>query len=612
MNIKVFTLSTLVFLLAACSRDTDNDPNSNITADNSDQVSVTAEPDIEVSTSAQLAELVDEYFERHLELNPLRATRIGDDRYNDRFANNLGPEHRTATTAVNNEFLARLLELDAGELEGQDVVTYGSFKLSREMELEADQYPSYLQPISQRANFATSFVQLGGGSNLHPFKTVKDYDDFLDRIDGFLVLADQAIDNMRMGMEQGVVQPRVLMEQALPQLGSQIVSSAEESGFYTPVKNMPEDFSDADRARLETAYREAIENKIIPTYEKLHNFVREEYMGKTREAVSLTALPNGEAWYAYRVRLITTTDLNPDQIHQIGLDEVSRIHDEMQAVMQEVNFEGDLQAFFEFLNTDDQFYYDEPEQLIQGYRDMSDDISSLAPKLFNVFPKAGFEVRRVEAFRERAAGGASYTAGTPDGSRPGVFYANTYNIKARPKWTMESLFLHEAIPGHHFQRSIQQEVEDMPRFRRFGGYSVYSEGWGLYAEALGKELGVYTDPYQYFGMLNGELWRAIRLVSDTGLHAKGWSRQDALDYMFANSAVSEPRARSEVDRHIAVPGSVLAYKIGQLKIQELRTRAEERLGNNFDIRAFHTEVLIDGPLPLNLLDAKINRWIEMQ
>lgn len=612
MNIKVFTLSISLFLLAACSSDTDNNANSDITADSPEQVSATAESDIETLASTQLAELVDEYFERYLALNPLRATRIGDDRYNDRYANNLGSEHRAETTALNNEFLARLLELDAGELEAQDVLTYGTFKLSREMELEADQYPSYLQPISQRASFVTTFVQLGGGANLHPFKTVKDYDDFLGRIDDFLVLLDQAIANMKLGMEQGVVQPRILMEQAQRQLGSQIVSSAEESTFYAPIKNMPEEFGDADSDRLEAAYRQAIENKIIPAYEKLHNFVRDEYMEGARESVGLNALPNGEAWYAYRVRLITTTDLNPGQIHQIGLDEVSRIQGEMQAVMQEVNFEGDLQAFFEYLNTTDQFYYDEPEQLIQGYQGLSDHITSLTPKLFNVFPKAGFEVRRVEAFRERSAGGASYTAGTPDGLRPGVFYANTYNIKARPIWTMESLFLHEAIPGHHFQRSLQQEVEDMPRFRRFGGYSVYSEGWGLYAESLGKELGVYADPYQYFGMLNGELWRAIRLVSDTGLHAKSWNRQDALDYMYANSAVSEARALSEVDRHIATPGAVLAYKIGQLKIQELRTRAEESLGNNFDIRAFHTAVLIDGPLPLNLLDAKINRWIDMQ
>jgi uncharacterized protein (DUF885 family) len=284
----------------------------------------------------------------------------------------------------------------------------------------------------------------------------------------------------------------------------------------------------------------------------------------------------------------------------------------MQGVMDEVGFEGDLKEFFEFLNTDDQFYYDEPDQLIQGYRDMSEHISSLAPKLFSVFPKTGFEVRRVEAFREKSASGGSYQRGTPDGSRPGVFYANAYDIKARPKWAMESLFLHEAIPGHHFQLSIQQEFEDMPRFRRFGGYTAFIEGWGLYAESLGRELGVYTDPYQYFGALNAELWRAIRLVVDTGIHSKAWSRQDVLDYMYENSAVKEARAVSEAERFIAIPGQALAYKIGQLKIRELRTRAEQELGDKFDLRAFHSAVLVDGPLPLNMLAAKIDRWITAQ
>jgi uncharacterized protein (DUF885 family) len=284
----------------------------------------------------------------------------------------------------------------------------------------------------------------------------------------------------------------------------------------------------------------------------------------------------------------------------------------MQGVMDEVGFEGDLKDFFEYLNSEDQFYYERPAQLIEGYRDMSGHIESLAPKLFSVFPKTGFEVRAVEPFREKSASGGQYRRGTPDGSRPGVFFANTYDIKARPKWAMESLFLHEAIPGHHFQISIQQEIEGLPRFRRFGGYTAFTEGWGLYAESLGKELGVYTDPYQYFGALNAELWRAIRLVVDTGLHFKGWSRQDVLDYMYANSAVKEARAVSEAERYMAIPGQALAYKIGQLKIRDLRSRAEEALGDRFDVKAFHTEVLIGGSLPLNMLEAKIDRWIEAQ
>jgi uncharacterized protein (DUF885 family) len=312
------------------------------------------------------------------------------------------------------------------------------------------------------------------------------------------------------------------------------------------------------------------------------------------------------------VRTITTTDLTPDEIHQIGLDEVARIHGEMRAVMEEVGFDGDLEEFFEYVNTDPQFFFDEPEQLIQGYRDMADHINTLAEDLFEIFPKTGFEVRRVEPFREKSASGGSYSAGTADGSRPGVFYANAYDLSARPSWAMESLYLHEAIPGHHFQIMIQHENEDLPGFRRYGGVTAFSEGWGLYAESLGKELGVYTDPYQYFGGLNAELWRSIRLVVDTGIHAKGWTRQQVLDYMYANAAVAEARAVSEAERFMAIPGQALAYKVGQLKIRAIRDMAEERLGDKFNVKAFHTQVLQDGAVPLSMLQAKIDRWVDSQ
>jgi len=566
----------------------------------------------EEDASAELEALVEEFFDRQLELNPLYATAIGDLRFNDRMANQIGPEHREATRTLNREYLERVLALDPEMFRGQDRLTYETFRYDREMELEEFEYPSHLQPMNQFYSIGNSFAQLGSGTSIHPFETVKHYEDFLGRVDDFVVIMDQAISNMKEGMQQGIVQPRILMEKVQPQLQAQITDNVEESLFYNPVKEMPEEFSEQDRERLTAAYREAIAQKIVPAYERMYNFIGDEYLAAARDSVGMVGLPNGEDWYAFLVRQRTTTDLSPQEIHQIGLDEVARIHGEMQGVMNEVGFEGDLKDFFEYLNTDDQFYYDEPEQLIQGYRDMSDHIESLTPKLFSVFPKTDFEVRAVEPFREKSASGGQYRRGTPDGSRPGVFFANTYDIKARPKWAMESLFLHEAIPGHHFQISIQQEIEGLPRFRRFGGYTAFTEGWGLYAESLGKELGVYTDPYQYFGALNAELWRAIRLVVDTGLHFKGWSRQDVLDYMYTNSAVKEARAVSEAERYMAIPGQALSYKIGQLKIRELRERAEQALGDRFDIKAFHTEVLTDGSLPLSMLDAKIDRWIEAQ
>lgn len=563
--------------------------------------------------SAQLAALVDEFFQRELEFNPILATSIGDDRYDDRLANTLSPEYREEYRAFNREYLDRLLAIDPRQLgTEQERLTYATFRWDREMELESFAYPDYLQPIDQFYSIPNFFVQLGSGSSIQPFKTVDDYADFLSRADDFVAIIDQAIENMRIGMDRGIVQPKILMQRVLPQLESQFADKAEDSTFWKPIENMPEDFSAADRERLTAAYRAEIMDTIIPAYRRLHTFIAEQYIPAARETHGLGALPGGDEWYAYLVRRRTTTDLTPGEIHQIGLDEVARIHEEMQGVMDRVGFDGDLKAFFDYLKTEDKFYYDEPAELIQGYRDMAEHIESLTPKLFDIFPKTGFEVRAVEPFREKSASGGQYRRGSPDGSRPGVFFANTYDIKARPKWAMESLFLHEAIPGHHFQISIQQELENLPDFRRFGGYTAFTEGWGLYAETLGRELGVYTDPYQYFGALDAELWRSIRLVVDTGLHAKGWTREQVLDYMYANSAIKEARAVSEAERYMAIPGQALAYKVGQLKIRELRNRAEEALGERFDVRAFHRQVLKDGALPLDLLETKIEEWIESQ
>jgi len=566
----------------------------------------------EIDAAASLSALLDEYFERNLEMNPLSATFIGDYRYNDRLANSNSPEYRAAEKAMDEEFLRRLLEIDRDKLGYQDQLSYELFKINREQSLEGAQFPFHLQPINQFYSLTSLFVQLGSGASAHPFKTVKDYDDFLSRADQFAINVDQVIRNMRQGMREGIVQPRILMEKLQPQLESQIVDNPEDSSFYTPVRDLPDDFSDEDRERLTAAYVDKIRNTIIPAYERLNNFIGDDYLAAARETVGLYALPNGEAWYSYLIRVRTTTDMTADEIHQIGLDEVARIHGEMRGVMEQVGFEGDLEDFFEFVNTDEQFFFDEAEELIQGYRDMSVRINELSRNLFEIFPRTAFEVRRVEPFREQTASKGSYVAGTADGSRPGVFYANAYDIKARGKWAMESLFLHEAIPGHHFQIMIQRENEDLPGFRRYGGFTAFSEGWGLYAESLGKEIGVFTDPYQYFGGLNAELWRAIRLVVDTGIHAKGWTRQQVLDYMYANSAVAPVRAISEAERFMAIPAQALAYKVGQLRIREIRNDAEARLGDRFDVKDFHTQVLKDGAMPLSMLDAKTDRWVAAQ
>ena len=596
MNWNPAAMLAAMLLLVACGAD---EPGTGTTAGTADA------PEL-------FAELLDEHFEHRLELDPLLATEIGDYRYNDRYVNSIGPEHRAASRELNEVFLERLLVIDRSALDYQDQLSYDMFRRNREMALAGERYPDYLAPMNQFRSATSSFVRLGSGSGLHPFTTVKDYDDFLGRIDGFVVYADQAIANMQDGIRQGITQPRILVQKLKPQIESQLAGSAEASGFWAPIANMPEDIAAADRERLTAAYKDAIENKVLPAFERLDNFLADEYLGAARESVGLLDLPDGKAWYAHKVRSLTTTDLTPEEIHQIGLDEVARIHDEMRGVMQTIGFDGTLDEFFEYVYSDPQFFFDEPEQLIQRYRDMSADIERRAPALFSLFPKTAFEVRRVEPFREQSASKGSYQSGTPDGSRPGIFYANAYNVGVRPKWDMKSLFLHEAIPGHHFQISLAQENEALPSFRRFGGFTAYVEGWGLYSEYLGRELGVYEDPMDLFGSLNAELWRSIRLVVDTGIHAKGWTRQEVLDFMYANSAVSETRAVAEAERFMAIPGQALAYKIGMLKILEIRRNAETRLGDRFDVRSFHAEILKDGPMPLSMLESKVDGWVTSQ
>jgi uncharacterized protein (DUF885 family) len=561
------------------------------------------------SAAQRLRAVFDEYFEAYLRQNPLQATSIGDPRYNDRFVVSISPGARAAAEQLARDYLARVKAIDATELSGQDRLSYEIFIAAREREIEGFQFPSELIPFNQFYSTPNTFVQLGSGKGIQPFKTVTDYENFLKRIDGLVAWTDQAIVNMRLGMERDYVLPRILAERTLPQLQAQVVARAEDSMYWGPITNMPADFTAADRERLTAAYRKAIETQVIPTYLRLHDFMRDEYLPKTRASDGWGALPNGETWYGYKVRDITTTDYTPEQIHQIGLDEVKRIHAEMERVMQRVNFKGTLAEFFRYMGSDPKFFWDTREELIAGYVDIKRRVDPQLPKLFETLPAADYEVRAVEPFREKSASGGQYQAATVDGSRPGIFYANAYDLKARPKWAMEALSLHEGSPGHHFQISIQREQEDLPSFRRFSGFTAFSEGWALYAESLGPELGMYEDPYQYYGRLEAENWRAIRLVVDTGLHAKGWTRDQVLEYMQANSATGEARRVSEAERFMAIPGQALAYKIGQLKIAELRARAEKELGPRFDVRKFHTAVIGDGALPLDVLEAKIERWI---
>ena len=557
----------------------------------------------------RLNTLYAEYWEEFLKLNPIQATFQGDHRYDDQLPDFGSKQFRDEQRAFIQRWLDRVKAVGGDGLDGQALLSYEIFVRNGELALLAEQFPAWQLPVNQMGSIASYAVLLGSGTSAQPFKTVKDYDNWLARANRLPVLMDTEIANMREGIAAGVVQPRVVMEKVLPQLDAIITDKPEDSQFWGPIANMPADFPAQDKARLTGAYRKLIAEALVPALKRQRDFIADEYLAKTRDTVGLAALPGGEAWYAFNARSSTTTDKTPAEIHQIGLDEVARIHGEMRKVMEEVGFKGSLQEFFKFMQTDKQFEFKSEDALLEHYRALETKVMAGVPKLFSLTPKAGFEIRPTEAFRAKSAAGGEYQSPSEDGSRPGVFYVNTYDLPTRKTWDAEDLFLHEAIPGHHFQLALQQELKDLPAFRRFGGETAFIEGWGLYSEGLGKELGVYTDPYSYFGRLQGELWRAVRLVVDTGLHSKGWTRQQVLDYMFANSSVSEPDAVAEAERYIAWPGQALAYKIGELKIKQLRAKAEKTLGDKFDIREFHAEVLKDGSVPLNVLEAKIDRWI---
>jgi uncharacterized protein (DUF885 family) len=575
-----------------------------------ERAATTAEPisAAQPSRAARLDALYESYFEDSLQLNPLQATQLGDRRYNDRLPNMLTAAFREQSRALNADYLARAEAIGDAGLAGQDLLSWQLFVDKRRNDIEALQYPRHLAPLNQFYSFASQFATLGSGTTAQPFKTVEDYDNWLKRARAIPAVFDQAIANMREGMRQGITQPQVIMAKVLPQLDAQIVTKAADSTYFGPIKALPAAFDASERERLQRDFTALIENDLVPAHRRLRDFIANEYLPVARTSIGLSELPNGNAWYAFQVRQSTTTALSPEQIHQIGLDEVARIHGQMRQLQQRMAIEGSLTDFFAAMKADPANYFASEDELLKAYRDFRATVEPRLPALFDIKPKADFEIRPVEAFRAASAAGGQYNAPSEDGSRPGIFYVNTYDLKSRPRWALESLYLHEATPGHHFHIALQRELTDLPRFRRFGGETAFAEGWGLYAESLGPELGVYTDPAMHFGALSAELWRAIRLVTDTGIHAKGWTRQQVLDYMYANSAAAETQAISEAERFIAIPGQALAYKIGELKIRELRTRAEQKLGARFDIKAFHRQVLQDGSLPLSLLEAKIDRW----
>ncbi|WP_026375156.1 DUF885 domain-containing protein [Aestuariibacter salexigens] len=566
------------------------------------------------SESQKLNQLLERFFADSLARSPVYATFVGVHQYNDQFGEPLSDQWLADELAFQQGYLDAIKAIDGTQLTGQDWLSYEIFKHAREQAIKGFEFESYVMPISQMGGAHSWFAMLGSGSSAQPFNNEQDYRNFMQRAKGFADYMDSTIWAMKRGIEKGIVLPRPIVEKLLPQLSAHIVDDITQSVFYGPVAALDEkDGISADaKAELSTQYQAMIKEVIIPAYQRVHSFVQDEYLAKARETVGLSALPNGQARYAHQIDINTTLPLSAEEIHAFGQREVARILSEMRSVKETVGFEGDLPAFFEFLRNDDQFYFDSEQAVIDAYTDIKHKIDARVPTLFEVFPKADYEVRAVEAYRAASAAGASYQPPAPDGSRPGIFYINTHNLKAQPKFLMETLSVHEAAPGHHFQIAIQQEVEGLPAFRKFGGYTVFAEGWALYAESLGKEMGLFTDPYMWYGRLADEQLRAMRLVVDTGLHAMGWSRQKAIDFMLANSSMAESDVVAEVERYISIPGQALAYKTGERHIKMLRSKAKKALGEKFDIRKFHTQILIDGALPMPVLEAKIDKWIAQQ
>jgi uncharacterized protein (DUF885 family) len=561
------------------------------------------------SPEAALDALVEEYFDRQLELSPMNATAIGDSRYDDRLDESTSPGFRERVLGIERAFLDRARRLDGAQLEPASRITYEIFVGEREQALAGQPFHEEYMPFNQMSGMPMELAVYGSGAGPQPFKSVQDYDRFLRRVAEFPRWVDGAITLMRTGMSRGITLPRPVISRMVAQLRGIATPTAEASIYWGPIGTMPADFPAAERQRLTTAYADVLAREVLPAYTRLADFLERDYLPAARSTVGWSDLPDGAAWYRWRIRGATTMDAAPERIHELGLQEVARIRAEMLAVKQQVGFSGDLDAFFGFLEEDPRFYFGSERELLDAYRDVKRRIDALLPKLFADFPKADYEIRAVEEFRAASAAGASYQAPSADGTRPGIFYINTHNLRAQPRFGLETLSLHEAAPGHHFQIAIQQELTGLPRFRRFNNYVSYAEGWALYAESIGKELGVFTDPYQWYGRLSDEMLRAMRLVVDTGLHSKGWTREQSIRYMLDNSSMAESDVTAEVERYIVWPGQALGYKLGQLHITELRARAQARLGGRFDVREFHGQVLRDGAVPMDVLTRKIDRWI---
>ena len=576
-----------------------------------------------VKNEPGIAALFDRYYHERMKLLPIEATQNGDTLHNDQLYADFTDSYRAVMTDFYARHLAAINGFKRESLNEQEQISYDVFK--REMELSLQGLalgflgnnvtaPDHrVLPFNQFYGIPIYMGQLGSGEGAQPFKTLKDYENWIKRATAFSAWADSAIIYFRKGIASGIVLPQVLVKKMIPQMEAMVVTDPAKSIFYGPITKFPANFPPHEKERLTKAYTQLIKEQLVPSYQRLANFLRTEYLPKARLSTGINALAEGSQYYNWLIRYWTTTTKTPDAIYETGLAEVKRIRGLMDSVKRAVNYQGDLSSFFQYMRTDKQFMpFKTPEEILNSYRSVQARIEPNLKKMFGNVPKTPFEIRQTEAFRAASAS-AEYFPGAPDGSRPGIFYvpildATKYNVTSG----MEGLFLHEAIPGHHYQASLQNENKKLPKFQRFAFYGAYVEGWGLYAESLGKELGVYTDPYQYIGALVKEMHRSVRLVVDAGMHTKNWTREQAIQYMMENLPFDEQRATAEIERYMALPAQALSYKIGSLKIQELRKKYEQQLGNRFILAAFHDELLNEGSLPLETLERKMDVWASRQ
>ena len=556
--------------------------------------------------STPLQQLFEDEWEFRLRENPLFATYVGDHRYNDRLPH-VTEDDFARRLAQMRTFRRRLEAIDRSTLTSEEQLNYDIFRRSLEDETGELEFRAYLMPIAKAGGFHTEFADL---PVMAPFYNLGDYENYLARLEAFPSYVAEYIDLMRAGIRSGYVPARDVMEGVDDSLRAQLVDVPEKSIFFQPFERFPQTISTANQQRLRQAGMAAIQNAILLGHRQLLQFIHEEYLFAARQEIAASALPDGPAFYDHRIRYFTSLRLTPQEVHATGLAEVQRIHAEMQALIDKVAFQGSFQDFIGFLRTDPRFYVDTPEALLKEVAFVLKKMDGELPRLFKTLPRMPYGIRPIPEFSAPGNTTAYYFPPSGDGSRAGIYYVNTYDLKSRPLYEIEALSLHEAVPGHHLQIALQQELEGLPNFRRFGGFVAFVEGWALYAERLGLEVGFYQDPFSDFGRLTYEMWRACRLVVDTGMHALGWSRQQAIDFMTENTASTLLNIVNEVDRYIAWPGQALAYKIGELKIRELRAQAEQALGQEFNLRQFHSLILSGGALPLDILEGRVYSWLK--